>query len=131
MTPELRQQVTEYFNSKGVPEDRTDRVDVILALSHINTPEALSLVEELMGKPITHCPANLPPWPPKPVSGHGCSVRISKKQKNPFRETMGTFSRFQRIRVGMTRDDVAACGIPAQDVARWTRAGYLEWSTKS
>jgi hypothetical protein len=65
---ELKTKVSEYFAKERIEVRDVLRVDLVLALLRIGTPDAMERVPELTGKAITRCPSGVPPWPPKPVA---------------------------------------------------------------
>jgi hypothetical protein len=77
---------------------------------------------------VTKCPPAIPPWPPKPVSGHAKGVVITKR---PVAEIHGrrmrktTQERYDRIRLGMSKDQIRARGITTRDLRGWIRRGLL------
>lgn len=123
---ELRDSIREYFKSLpgGLPI-RPSRADTVLGLLRINTKASLRAAEAIVGKPITHCPAYLPPWPPKPVDKPRGSV-IVKLARNPCLPTTGAFQRYRKLRVGMTLQQAHTRGVTLRDLRRWGRAGHVE-----
>jgi hypothetical protein len=121
----LDQGLRDYFRQNRVHLPSVCKADVILALLRMGRrPEA----EELLGKPITVCPPAVPPWPPKPVEKpRARGPVVSKVKRNPF--TLGTkaHEKYNRIQVGMTRNQVISKGITYQQVYHWRRDGYLKF----
>ena len=129
----LRLAVEDYFEKNHIPLGASLRTDVILALVRMNTPEARSAAEQLLGKKITTYPAAVPPWPPKPVSKPKIQkVSIVRERtynrKGKWAMPKKTQEKFSMVRPGMTREQLVARGVPSRDLSRWTKSGNIVWS---
>lgn len=124
---ELLHALGDYLEAHGLTVGTASRADLILALLRINTPEALGEAQELAGCAIRRCPPAVPPWPPKPIQqapeNSEPKVRWVAKD-NPCLQSTPAWSRFTRIRVGMTREHLRQRGVTARDLRRW--AAHLE-----
>lgn len=122
----LRHEVFNYFIAQDVAPESIGKADVVLALLRINTPEALQAASGLVGKPITVCPAAIPPWPPRPVQRAPQERVVAKADENPCAPSSDMHRRFALVRVGMTVEALQKKGISRRDLRCWTRAGHIK-----
>jgi hypothetical protein len=128
LTPDLRQQVGAYIEAHRLEPEHLLRIDLVLALLRIYSPEALGAAEKLAGRPITKCPPCLPPWPPAPVRPPQGQRTVTKVARNPCLPTTPAFQRFRLVRLGLTREQLRARGVTTRDLRLWTRAGHVEFA---
>jgi hypothetical protein len=88
----------------------------------------LSAAEELVGKPITRCPAWVPQWPPLPVASRRSEPRVVRVGRNPCLPTTDAFQRYKVVRVGMTKKQLLARGLSHRDIRIWVNGGHVEFS---
>lgn len=129
LPPRLSGIVDKYFAEHNLPRDQRQPSDVVLALLRINTLQSISYAAMIVGKPITHCPPAIPPWPPKPVAVVK-RTSICKVGRNTFLPTTGAFHRFRRVRVGMTKEQLKSRGVTQRDIGRWTKSKHIEWRVR-
>jgi hypothetical protein len=128
LTPDLRQQVGAYIEAHRLNPEHLLRVDIVLVLLRINSPEALGAAEKLTGRPITRCPPSLPPWPPAPVRPPQGRRAVSRVGRNPCLPTTPAFQRFRAVRPGLTKEQLRVRGVTARDLRLWVRAGHVEFA---
>ena len=133
LSKELRKSVEDYFDRYRIPLRLVMRTDITVALLRVGTPEAVEVAEEILGRKISATVGQLfkerkPPvakGPPKVSIVHQRTYNRKGRWTMPKR----TEDRFQRICVGMTKDQLVTRGIPLRDITRWTKAGNIVWST--
>lgn len=119
----MDQELQKYFREQGV-SGTPCQADVVLAYLRMGRTED---AEKALGRPITRCPAGIPPWPPRAVPRGPAVPKLSAVRQNPCLPTTDAFRRYAHVKVGMTETQLFSRGITRRDVTRWTRLGYLEW----
>ncbi len=109
--------LSTYFRENNVANPT--RVDEVLALLRINTPESLAEAERAVGRPVTRCPPAIPPWPPKPVSAKPRAPVVQRVLPSPSKKQ-------QMVKPGWTEEQIVQrVGATRRDVRHWIKQGYL------
>lgn len=122
----MEEALNQYYQEQGIDPALACPADHILALLRMGRRED---AERVLGRPITRCPPAIPPWPPRPVSRAPAQAKVASYATNPCLPTTDAFQRYKLVRTGLTEPQLIQRGLTRRDVRRWTRLGYLKWST--
>lgn len=127
----LQLALSRYMEGNRIDPRTCLRVDLVLALLRIDTPEALDRVRELTGKLIVKCPSAVPPWPPLPPAARPQVPTVTMVGKNDFPSSRPMAARFGQVKKGMTREQLLARGITARDINYWQKNDYLKFGKEA
>lgn len=118
--------------------------DLVVALLRVNTPEALSAAEAIVGRRIERCPPGLRRLPERVTLAEGIervlrtigltggsggdNRRFVRVEPNLQLPTTDSWGRYRIIKVGMTVGQFLARGGSRRDVREWAAAGKVSLS---
>lgn len=104
--------------------------DLVLCLLRLNSATSISFAEELVGRPITHCPSFRLAWP----TNGAARARVDASPRlvfvvpeNPRLGNTRARERFEHFRVGRTVSQLLLRGVTRRDIRRATRKGWVKF----
>lgn len=128
----LKEQIRDYLGRYHIPLRLVLNTDLSVALIRIGTPEATEMVEELLKKRITATVRDVLKRERAPVADLTPRVSIVRPRtynRLGWSVPIASEIRFQKIQVGMTKEQILKRGVPKRDISRWTKSGNIVWST--
>ena len=122
---ELQLAASAYMADHRLEPAQMLRVDVVLMLLRIGTGAARLEAQALAGLPITHCPAAIPPWPPRPVAKRVKEPVVVSFTGPGLHAGTAMAERYRQVKRGMTKEQLLARGCTQRDIRYWCAKGRV------